>query len=359
MSMENKLCRVLSRIFLVVSFLSLGSTTAIACVGIPLPTVLDAYEEADVVIIARVVSIEKTEEPDPVHLNVRSATMVVQKVFKGNVKVQDTISFAQGNGIDCLWIFDEKMVGEEYLLYLNTPEQGSDLWYLGQGRSGELGATANDLRYLNNIEKVRGQTRVAGTLEDDFPTAGRKVRIIGRSKAFQTTIDEQGVYELYGLPPGKYLIAPDLPYGWIIDQEAFPTVSERSSHSKTHKAFTLKAKKHAVIDFAFKIDNAVEGYVVDEKGRPMAQASIVLKPENDVVGSSTFIDERGRFRFESVPAGSYELIVHEPITRPLTRVGYYDPQKDRLLKSLPITIKHGQSMRGIKIIVPAASSTIR
>jgi hypothetical protein len=324
-------------------------------VALPLPTVLDAYEEADVVIIARMISIEKTKEPDPVHFDVRSATMVIQKIFKGNVKLQDRISFAQGNGIDCLWMFDEKMIGQEYLLYLNIPEQRSDLWYLGQGRSGELGATANDLRYLNNVEKVRGQTRVSGTLEDDFPVAGRKVRIIGRSKSFQTTIDENGVYEIYGLPPGNYLIAPELPYGWIIDQEGFPTVSEKPSHSNTQKAFTLKPKRHAVIDFAFKIDNVVEGNVVDEKGRPLAQASIVLKPENDVGNeASKFLDKKGHFRFESVQAGSYELIVHEPITQPLTRVGYYDPQKDRLLKSVPISIKHGQSMRGIKIIVPAA-----
>lgn len=358
--MQRHLCRILIRITLVISFLSLRSATAIACVLIPLPTVLDAYEEADVVIIARMVSIEKTEEPDPVHLNVRSATMVVQKVFKGNIKVQDSVRFAQGNGIDCLWMFDEKMIGSEYLLYLNTPEQGSDLWYLGQGRSGELGGVANDLRYLNNVEKVRGQTRVSGTLDDDFPTAGRKVRIIGRSKAFQTTIDEHGVYEIYGLPPGKYLIAPELPFGWIIDREdSSPTVSERPLNSKTQKAFTLKAKRHAVIDFAFKIDNVVEGYVVDEKGRPLSHASIVLKPENDVSGSSTFIDEKGRFRFESVEAGSYQLIVHEPINRPLTRVSYYDPQKDRLLKSVPITIKHGQSMRGIRIIVAAGATTTR
>ena len=357
--MRKKLSNNVNLIFLVVLFLSLPSATAIACVLLPVPTVLDAYEEADVVIIARMISIEKTKEPDPVHLNVRSATMVVQKVFKGNVKLHDSISFAQGNGIDCLWMFDETMIGHEYLLYLNTPEQRSDLWYLGGGRSG--GLSEHDLRYLNNIEKVRGKTRVSGTLEDAFPMAGRKVRIIGRSKTFQTTIDEHGVYEIYGLPPGKYLIAPELPYGWIIDREnSLPTVSERASHSKTYKAFTLKAKRHAVIDFEFKIDNAVEGYVVDEKGRPMAQASIVLKPENDVGNeASKFLDEKGHFRFESVQAGRYELIVHEPITQPLTRVGYYDPQKDRLLKSVRITIKHGHSMRGIRIIVPAEAGIIR
>ena len=172
--------KILVLFFLVVSFLGLRLAAATACVIIPLPTVLDAYEEADVVIIARVVSIEKTKEPDPIHFNVRAATMVVQRVFKGNVKVQDAISFAQGNGINCLLMFDEKMIGGEYLLYLNAPEEASDLWYVRYGRSSGVNAAANDLLYLNNLDKLKGKTRVSGTLDDDFPVAGRTVRIIGK-----------------------------------------------------------------------------------------------------------------------------------------------------------------------------------
>ena len=356
--MQRNLCRITLLIVLVISFLSLRSATAIACVLLPLPTVLDAYEGADVVIIARMVSIEKTIEPDPRHLNVRSGTMVVQKVFKGNVKEQDVISFAQTNGIDCLWDFDEKMIGHQYLLYLNTADQASDLWCLGQGRSIEVSRAANDLRYLDNVEKVRGQTRVSGTLEDDFPMAGRRISIIGNGKTLQTKTDEHGVYEVYGLPPGKYLIAPELPSGWIIDrEESFPTVSERRSHSKSYKAFTLRSKRHAVIDFAFKIDNVVAGNVVDQNGRPMAQASIVLKPDDDVGESSQFIDKKGGFRFESVSAGSYKLIVHEdkPDRKRLTRTSEYDPQKSKLLKSLTLNIKHGESVRGLKIVIPTAA----
>jgi hypothetical protein len=76
---------------------NLKYATATACVLVPLPTVLDEYEHSEVVIIARLVSIEKTAEPDPIHLNIRSATMVIERVFKGNVKVQDAISFVQRN----------------------------------------------------------------------------------------------------------------------------------------------------------------------------------------------------------------------------------------------------------------------
>lgn len=94
--MQRNLRKILVLLFLLVSFLGLRFGEATACVLLPLPTVLDAYQEADVVIIARLVSIEKTKEPDPERLDIRSATMVVQKVFKGNVKVQNALSFAQG-----------------------------------------------------------------------------------------------------------------------------------------------------------------------------------------------------------------------------------------------------------------------
>jgi len=289
--------------------------------------------------------------------------MVVQRVFKGNVKVQDAIDFVQGNGIDCLWSFDETDIGKEYLLYLIPPDKASDLWAVGQGRSAELNEAIDDLLYLNNIEKVHGKTRVSGTLDDDFPVAGTIVRIIGKTRTFETKADEHGVYEIYGLPAGKYLIAPKMPDGWIIDvdEDSLPTVSERRVHSTKFKAFTLRPKRHAVINFTFELDNVVEGQVFDQNGRPLSEASIVLMPEKDDGGeSSQFIDKKGRFKFESVSAGRYNLIIHEPLSRPLTRVSYYEPAKARLLKTVTISIKHGESLRGLKIFVAtSARSPVR
>jgi uncharacterized surface anchored protein len=202
---------------------------------------------------------------------------------------------------------------------------------------------------------------VSGTLDDDFPVAGRNVRIIGKNKTFQTATDEHGVYEVYGLPPGNYQIAPEMPYGWIIDRdESLPTVSERPMHSKLYKAFTLRPKRHAVIDFAFKIENAVEGHVYDQNGRALADANIALMPEKDEVGgSSQFTNKKGRFKFESVTAGRYNLMVYEdkPGTGRLTRVSYYDPQKSKLLTTMTVNLKHGESMRGLKIFVPTTTGS--
>ena len=151
------------------------------------------------------------------------------------------------------------------------------------------------------------------------------------------------------------MIAPEMPYGWIIDRdESLPTVSERRLRSNSHKAFTLRPKRDAVVDFSFKIDNVVDGHVYDQHGRLLVDANIALIPENDDVGASYhFIDEKGGFKFESVSAGRYNLIVHKeyPGSGRLTRTSDYNPKKSTLLKTLTINIKQGESIRGLKIFV--------
>jgi hypothetical protein len=111
-----------------------------------------------VVIIVRVVSVEKVEDTEERHYvdGVRSATLRVERVFKGTVKVRDELVFGQGGGADCIWTFNEKTVGEEFLFYLASPDRYSDrsylpsqdpgLWFaFGCGRSNRLERATDDL----------------------------------------------------------------------------------------------------------------------------------------------------------------------------------------------------------------------
>ena len=153
------------------------SRSASACSCGPRPTVLEAFEDADEVVIVTVLSIEKavdTEEERYVD-GVRSATVIVDKVFKGNLKVRDEIVFGQGGGADCIWTFNEKSIGHQFLFYLARPEKLSKLPYLpskvpglwfafGCGRSRGIAGATDDLLYLENLKKVKGKTRISGTL---------------------------------------------------------------------------------------------------------------------------------------------------------------------------------------------------
>ena len=136
-----------------------ATQTAKACSCGPRPTVLDAFERAEEVVIVRVLSVEKaenTEERSYVD-GVKSATLIVEKVFKGKLQVRNEIVFGQGGGADCIWTFDEQSVGHQYLFYLTRPEtftksdrrflrsKEPGLWFaFGCGRSTHLGDATED-----------------------------------------------------------------------------------------------------------------------------------------------------------------------------------------------------------------------
>lgn len=182
----------------------LGSAQiAVACGCYPRATVLGEFEKSDVVVIARIVSVEPAIPPKEIYGgHVPSAHMVVDRVLKGSVKVNDTLLFAQGDEIlGCSWSFDKEMIGNNYLLYLYTPDKSSDPWYVSTcTRSRGLEYAEEDLRYLNNMDQLRGRTRVSGVLEDedadDESLAGRKIRIIGKKRTYTVTTDKNGLYEL-------------------------------------------------------------------------------------------------------------------------------------------------------------------
>lgn len=260
---------------------------AAACVLVPKPTVLDAYQTADVVVIARAIKVEKVSDQSPsppTGSRVLSTTMEVQKVFKGNLRVGDKMTFGQGNGLRCTWVFYEQDIGNEYLFYLKTPPKDSNLWYeFGYGRSDLISRVADDLLYLNNIEAVRGKTRVSGTLdpgEDEQDVVGKKIRIMAKEKVYETTTDKNGVYEFYDLPAGKYVLEPEVPPGWKIDPTTRGTTTIRDRKRqifRTHIVFTLKPQQHAAIDLSFVLDYVTIVNVVDPRGKPLPQVEVWLK----------------------------------------------------------------------------------
>lgn len=104
--------------------------SASACQCVQRPTVLDAFDRADDAVIAKATSAGYAD-------GTRSLTMVVGKVFKGNLKVKEQIAFGYGGGSDCIWTFRGDVIGVRFLFYLNRPESqfypvmapGTGLWY--------------------------------------------------------------------------------------------------------------------------------------------------------------------------------------------------------------------------------------
>lgn len=328
-------------------FLFAASQSADACSCGAQPTVLDAYDWADVVIIARAISFEKGKTIDEVKDKelekgeryyvdgVRSTTMIVERVFKGGLKVRDEIVFGQGGGADCIWTFNPDSVGHQFLFYLKSPEKfiGSSLgleeslWYAGGcGRSAGLGGATDDLLYLENMAKVRGKTRISGTIGASWPNSdvdveGKKIKIIGPKKTYETKTNKDGVFEIYDLPPGKYFVEPETPKGWKIDRswlEYSPSIvrddlDEPKLKTSRQVAIMLEPKKHAGVDIAFAIDNVIRGRVLGPKGDPMEGVCVyLLAPgQNEGWGSFDCTNEKGRFEITSVPQGEYVLVANQ------------------------------------------------
>ena len=208
----------------------LSATPAEGCSCLPGITVQEQYEWASIIVIAQAVSVEKSDELPTATGGVRLTTMVVEKVFKGPIKVGEQMVFAQGTGADCVWFFSEKSIGQRYLFYLVQDSKYRGSWNASIcGRSASLGLAADDLLYLENVERVRGKTRLSGTLslyeapivqgqEGTRTTlAGKKVRVIGEKETYELVTNQDGVYEIYDLPAGRYKIEPEIPSGLRID----------------------------------------------------------------------------------------------------------------------------------------------
>lgn len=262
--LQKKLLVIL--IFAAVFFINQHYIYACSCAAIP--TVLSSFEDADLVVATKVVSLKDEGEYDILG-NIESAQMLVEKVYKGNVKIGDELTFGQSYGSSCWRNFNQADIGKKYLFYLEKPSKSHPFWNRGKEnlplmyyvklctRSEMINFVYDDLAYLDNIEKLRGKTRISGTLTNysrNSPNfANYKIKIIGRNKVYKTTTDENGFYEIYDLPAGEYIIKPQKLKGWTI-REFFlkysPSVKDFDI-SKNQVTIILKEKSHAALDLYF------------------------------------------------------------------------------------------------------------
>ena len=77
------------RIVFAAAAIGLQTSIAFACTCAPRGSVLDEYEWAQVAMIARIASVEKAAKADKADhdYGIRSSRLVVEKVYKGDVRV--------------------------------------------------------------------------------------------------------------------------------------------------------------------------------------------------------------------------------------------------------------------------------
>jgi hypothetical protein len=266
------------------------------------------------------------------------------------------------------------------LFYLYKNEPGQKYWVASIcSRSGSIEGAAADLLYLNKLDKVSGKTRLSGTLYFDSyqglavvpERAGRKIRVMGNDKNYDLKTDENGVFEIYDLPPGNYRVAlREKVNGWKANRLELSYLRDRNDREDGNKPFTeypvrLEEKKHTVLDFRFKIDNALRGKVFDPNGKTMKNVCVKLYPPTGIMTRNfpyrtDCTDESGKFTIEEVPSGSYILVANEngKITGNQPFETLYYPGVAERDKADLITIGLGESRADLNFFIPHVKELI-
>ena len=357
--------------FLLVSFVLIFSfDVALACTCGPKRPVLAAYQKSDAVLIARLTAVKMAEKGKTVEYADQAAplsTFVVEKVYKGNVKVLDELTVAIG--ICSVW-FDPKQVGDRFLLYAMKSDRVPEVWFAPLcGRSRGLEHAAEDLLYLDHERELRGKTRLSGTYgtwgELKFvDVTNRTVRIVGEKKTYQTQTDANGVFEIYDLPPGEYSIEPEFPKGWrfarrLVQFQSNVSDDRISTHSVKVK---LEAKQHTRIDLLFEPDTAIEGRVVGPQGNPMFDVCLYLMAveTHDRQVQTVYSDAQGRFRFDSILPGTYVIALNPDgiITsqQPFPRLFYGNVAERE--KATKIEVGQGEFVKDINFVVTKVAEKV-
>ncbi len=355
-------------LLVLVGFL-LDVRVATACSCRPTPTVLEAYERAEVVVIARVVSVEKSEHGEG-YGGINSTKMVVEKVFKGDLKAGDEMAFAQGAGTDCVWGFYQNSVGQRFLLYLG-PRQNNKWYAMSCGRSASLPDAAgvtDDLLYLSKIKEVQGRTRLSGTIQfirgSEVNPAGRTIRVIGSDKTYEVKTNESGVYEIYDLPAGKYLVEPEVPAGWKLSDiwlRYSQFLRDDPGGSPKRIPIVLEDKKHVSLDIVYELDNAIRGRLFDPNGNPMKDVCIDAVPaQGKQAEAMDCTKEGGSFALTRLPRGSYVLVINRDgkISSSEPFKTFYYPNVFEREKAVAVAIREGEALEDVNIYAPKVEDTI-
>ncbi|HEY6401801.1 MAG TPA: carboxypeptidase-like regulatory domain-containing protein, partial [Blastocatellia bacterium] len=179
--------------------------------------------------------------------------------------------------------------------------------------------------------------------------------------------DDRGVYRLFGLPPGRYLVGA----GREIGQGGFGSSSGRGFYrrvyypdaSEVEQAKLIEVKEGGeVTDIDIRLGPpeqtfTVSGRAIDATdGKPIPRALLDFGPadkrtkkaQSRIVGSPA--NERGEFRYGGLPPGRYVIGgSHDP-----ARNYYGEPVefevKDEDIKSLDVKLSRGASISGAVLI---------
>ena len=342
--------------FLIIAFCP-RLAVACSCLGSTSPCA--AFKSADAVFVGAVTRVErgpmKYGDRD---VNGQIARVQVEEAFKG-VKEPEVTFHSYGSSCDVF--FTE---GQRWLFYASYNKE-QKVWGVGAcGRTTWLDHAGDDLLYLRALPGAAEKTRIAGEIwnrGDSKPLMGVKVKLTGERETHEVFTDKNGVYEMYGLPAGKYLITAETPLNLKL---SFTTGYSRavSLAEPTRQHVDLKEKSCAGLSFYFTENTVVKGTVFSVDGLPMRDVCVSLRAKDkptDPNAPFDCTDANGRFNIDDIGLGEYFLIANDDnvITSnepfPLT----YYPGVLEKAKATVLIVASGDKLQDFDIHIPSQRPT--
>jgi hypothetical protein len=164
--------------------------------------------------------------------------------------------------------------------------------------------------YLENLDRVFGKTRISGQLRNWHVEKGNfnniKVLIRQQDKTWEVRTNEKGVFEIYDLPPGEYLVEPEIPNGWRINFYTLRNIPFGPDSLIRQIPVTLLPHGHRSLEITFVVDNAIRGHVVGSTGE--FRKACLLAGNLDSKGYGIDCSkENGEFEIKRLSPGDYIL----------------------------------------------------
>jgi hypothetical protein len=286
----------------------------------------------------------------PMNTGEERVLIVPEEIFSGNPAAPLTVVTSQAA---CL---PKMNVGDHWLFFLRQQNANPIVLDYYANDSLPAGDAQDEIERLRLLKDIGGrgivQGRVmSGTKGDREPVADAVVIAQGSpgDLKFTAATDANGRYEFPPLPAGDYSITVDQvdPVGTSQPANANLRVRRGSCWD-----LTLAQSPHAEIS----------GRVRYTSGAPVTGAQVLFIQADESSWSTYYVDANGRFRFDSLQAGSYVIGIRLPGDPPWEfggasgvpppRASLYFPGVPDRASAVTITLKKDEKRDDINFTVP-------
>ena len=292
--------------FLLIAFLTTGSTRLHACSCAPSIRPCAAEWTADAIFVGDVINIDQLVEPE-MHAS-RRVTFAVRESFKGiGERVVDV--FTGSGGGDCGFGFK---AGSSYLVFAGRSATTGRLGTGTCSKTALLSWSKDQLKLLRRVPQPSSERTMLQGSVTRYPfrngpsdwakesVPGLRVQLMGQQGTWETRTGVDGRFE-FRAPLGRYRLTVDSGDGFYSQPDASAGLDVR----------LIDAKVCAPIDIRLWPNGRVRGRVIDASGRPVSFLTLDIANRADSFrpypDARTTTDREGRFFFDRLAPGDYDI----------------------------------------------------